>query len=117
MAKMIEGEPYTRINVEEAQKMVSDGKGTIIDVRRMDEYEAGHATGAVWISVDEIIPRYDALPEEGALLFICEVGARSGLAAEYAAAMGADSSRLFNVEDGTPSWISKGMPTSYGNDV
>ena len=55
--------------------------------------------------VDDIIPRFDELPGEGDLLFICEVGARSSLAAEYAAAMGADTSRLYNIEDGTPAWI------------
>ena len=51
---------------------------------------------------------------EGNLLFICEVGARSGLAAEYAAAMGADTSRLYNIEDGTPAWIANGLPHATG---
>ena len=59
---------------------------------------------------------FDDLPAEGKLLFICEVGARSGLAAEYAAAMGADTDRLYNVEDGTGTWIEKGLPYSTGDD-
>ncbi len=114
MARQVEGEPYTRVSVEEARQILDEGKAVVVDVRREDEYQAGHVKGALWIPVDDIIPRYPELPEAGSLLFICEVGARSGLAAEYAAAMGADTARLFNIENGTPAWIESGLPTSYG---
>ncbi len=117
MARNIPGEPYTRVSVEEANEMLQAGNAFAIDVRRKDEYEHGHIQGAKWIPVDDIIPRFAELPTEGKLLFICAVGARSGLAAEYAAAMGAKPDRLFNIEDGTPTWIQKGLPTSYGADA
>ena len=42
---------------------------------------------------------------------------RSGLACEMAAAMGIDSERLFNIEEGTAVWVEKGHPTSYGADL
>ncbi len=114
MARQVPGEPYARINSQEAYEMVQIGDSTVVDVRNPHEWEAGHVEGAVWIPVDDIIPRFDELPGEGNLLFICEVGARSGLAAEYAAAMGADTSRLFNIEDGTPAWIAQGLPHATG---
>ena len=116
MARNVAGEPYTRISSEEADEMIMAGDATIVDVRRDDEYHGGHVKGALWIPVDDVIPRFDELPVEGKLLFICEVGARSGLAAEYAAAMGAASDRLFNVEDGTGTWIQKGLPYSTGDE-
>ena len=116
MVKNNPGEPYSRISSEEALEMQNNGDSTIIDVRNEDEYESGHVTNAVWIPVDEIVQRMEELPSEGNLLFICAVGARSGLAAEYASSLGIDSSRLFNIEDGTPTWISKGLPTSDGQD-
>jgi rhodanese-related sulfurtransferase len=116
VARQNPGEPYTRINADEAFQMLNEGDAVVIDVRRQDEYEAGHVKGAVWLPVDDVIPRFDELPKEGRLLFICEVGARSGLAAEYAAAMGAEHSRLFNVEDGTGTWIQKSLPASFGTD-
>ena len=94
--------------------MVQNGDSTVVDVRNPDEWAAGHVEGALWIPVDDIIPRFDELPTEGNLLFICEVGARSGLAAEYAAAMGADTARLYNIEDGTPAWIASGLPHTTG---
>jgi rhodanese-related sulfurtransferase len=68
------------------------------------------------VPVDEVIPRYDELPSQGSLLFICAMGARSGLACEYAAAMGADPARLFNIDEGTQAWIDKGLPASMGRE-
>lgn len=114
MSRQVPGEPYARITSQEAYEMVQNGDSTVVDVRNPDEWEAGHVDGAVWIPVDDIIPRFDELPTDGNLLFICEVGARSGLAAEYAAAMGADTSRLYNIEDGTPTWIAQGLPHATG---
>ena len=61
--------------------------------------------------------RIDELPMEKKLLFICAAGTRSSLACEMAAAMGVESERLFNIEDGTPTWIEKQYPTSYGTDL
>ena len=117
MSKNNPGEPYTRISSEEAfEKINSEEEAVIIDVRREDEYLAGHISDAIWIPVDEILDRFSELPSEGNLLFICEVGARSGLAAEYASAMGIEKDRLFNIEDGTGTWSSKGFPISKGNE-
>lgn len=116
MPRNVQGEPYTRVTAEEAHAMLKKGDVHVVDVRRPDEYEAGHVKGALWVPVDEIIPRFEELPADGKLLFICAMGARSGLAAEYAAAMGADTGRLFNIDEGTGAWISKGYPTSKGRD-
>ncbi len=110
MPRQIPGEPYVRISSDEAQEILANDAAIVIDVRNQDEWEEGHVAGAMWLPVEEVIPRFDDLPKEGKLLFICQVGARSGLAAEYAAAMGAESDRLFNIEDGTPGWIAAVHP-------
>lgn len=111
------GEPYYRINSDEAAEMHGDGDVVFVDVRRPDEYAQGHIKGAVFIPVDDVLARIDELPKDKKLLFICAQGVRSGLACEMAAAMGIDSGSLFNIEDGTPAWVQKGHPTSYGADV
>jgi rhodanese-related sulfurtransferase len=116
LPRKVPGEPYTRLTADEANAMVRKGGATVVDVRRPDEYEAGHVKGALWVPVDEVIPRYDELPAQGSLLFICAMGARSGLACEYAAAMGADPARLFNIDEGTQAWIDKGLPSSKGRE-
>ena len=97
--------------------MYGDDDVVIVDVRRMDEYLEGHVKDAIFITVDDILARIDELPEDKKLLFICAAGVRSGLACEMAAAMGLDSERLFNIEDGTGPWIEKGLPSSTGMDV
>ena len=117
MPTQIPGEPYNRLTIDEAAGMYEDDDVAFVDVRRMDEYVDGHIKNAIFITVDDLIARIDELPEEKKLLFICAAGVRSGLACEMAAAMGVDSERLFNIEDGTGPWIEKGYPTSYGTDA
>ena len=118
MARQNPGEPYYRVDSPEALQILNaDPDNTVVvDVRRDDEWVTGHASGAIHINVDEFMDRVDELPEGKKLLFICAAGVRSGVACEYAAALGIDSELLYNVDDGTPSWIAAGNPTSYGDD-
>lgn len=116
MARREPGEPYYRVNVDEAKKLLEKGDAVVVDVRQPDEYTAGHVKGALFVPVDEVISRIDELPKNKKILFICAVGQRSGLACEMAAAMGVPIELLYNIEDGTPTWIGKRYPTSYGMD-
>ena len=116
MPRRDQGEPYYRVTLDEANDMYQDCNSVVVDVRRPDEYEAGHVKDALFIPVDDVLARVDELPSDKKLLFICAQGVRSGLACEMAAAMGFDTEKLFNVEDGTAAWIDKGLPTSYGSD-
>ncbi len=111
------GEPYYRVSVEEASGMYDDDDVVFVDVRRPDVYAEGHIKEALFIPVDDVLGRIDELPEDKKLLFICAQGVRSGLACEMAAAMGIDTERLYNIEDGTAAWIEKDKPTSYGSDL
>ena len=117
MPRQEPGEPYYRISLDEAAAMYGDENVAVVDVRRPDEYEAGHVKEAIFIPVDDVLARIDELPSDKKLLFICAQGVRSGLACEMAAAMGIDTARLYNIEDGTPAWIEKGHPTSYGTEL
>ena len=116
MSRMEPGEPYHRIDLEEALEMYHQEDTVVIDVRRPDEYAAGHVAEALSIPVDDILSRFDELPNSKKLLFICVVGVRSGLACEMAAAMGLSADNLYNIEAGTGSWINAGNPSSKGNE-
>ena len=100
-------EPFTRINVQEADEMMKDG-AAVIDVREPHEYTAGHVPGASLIPVNSVFARREELPNDKDLIFVCAVGQRSALAAEMAAAAGL--TRLFNLEGGTDAGIKAGMP-------
>ena len=116
MARQEPGEPYYRVSVEEAVAMHGGDDVAFVDVRRPDEYAEGHIKDAIFIPVDDVLARFEELPTDKKLLFICAMGARSGLACEMAAAMGIDAENLYNIEEGTPAWIEKGNPTSYGSE-
>jgi rhodanese-related sulfurtransferase len=100
-------EPFTRLNVQEAKEKVEDG-AQIIDVRTPGEYAGGHAPGAINIPHMSILAQKDKLATDKELVFICQVGQRSALACEFAAAAGFKD--LFNVEGGTDAWIKAGFP-------
>ena len=107
-------EPYTRITCEEAAENLNDENTHFIDVRNEDEYNSGHIPGSIWIPVDEFMQSTDKIPEVGNLYFICAAGARSGLACEFSASLSIDEDRLFNIYEGMPTWISKGLPSEQG---
>ncbi len=118
MARQDPGEPYFRVDSPEAHSMLNaDSANTVVvDVRRDDEWVTGHATGAIHVPIDDLSDRMNEVPMDKRVLFICAAGVRSGLACEIASSMGYDTANLFNIEDGTPTWIQGGFPTSYGND-
>jgi rhodanese-related sulfurtransferase len=107
MAKKDPREPFTRIEVSEADEMMNDG-AAVIDVREPHEYSAGHVPGAKLIPVNTVYAKREELPRDKDLIFVCAVGQRSALACEMAAAAGL--TRLYNLEGGTDAWIKSGMP-------
>ena len=117
MPRQDPGEPYYRVDSDEARQIIDrEGDGVlVVDVRRDDEWVSGHVTGAVHIPVDDLLGRMDELPQDRKLLFICAAGVRSGLACEMASSMGYSSENLYNIEDGTPTWIERNHPTSFGD--
>lgn len=100
-------EPFTRIDVKEADEMMDDG-AAVIDVREPWEYQSGHVPGATLIPVNSVYARREELPQDKDLIFVCAVGQRSALACEMAAAAGL--TRLYNLEGGTEAWIKSGKP-------
>ena len=75
---------YIQISQEEAAEMMKKDDGHIIvDVRRQDEYDAGHIPGAVCIPSESIgTERPSQLPDlEQIILVYCRSGNRSRQAA------------------------------------
>jgi rhodanese-related sulfurtransferase len=54
--------------------------GVLVDVRRKDEFEAGHITSSINIPVDEIRGRLNELSKEQNIYIYCEAGLRGYLA-------------------------------------
>ena len=82
---------YSQISQEEAKQMMEKDDGhVIVDVRRQDEYDAGHIPGAVLIPNESIgTERPEELPDlEQTILVYCRSGRRSKEAAQKLADMG-----------------------------
>ncbi|MBI2846492.1 MAG: rhodanese-like domain-containing protein [Chloroflexi bacterium] len=102
------GEPFKRIEVDVAKKMIERGGVQVVDVRRPDEYVTGHIEGSTLIPVDDLFTRVGELSETDDLIFVCEMGVRSALACEIAAVVG--RTKLHNMEKGMKEWISRDYP-------
>ena len=82
---------YKQISQDEAKDMMARDDGHIIvDVRRQDEYDAGHIPGAILIpneSIDKERPK--ELPDLNQIILVyCRSGRRSKEASEKLAKMG-----------------------------
>ncbi|GGB31944.1 sulfurtransferase [Flexivirga endophytica] len=91
----------------------------VVDVREQNEWDAGHAPGAIHIPMGELPSRLDELPESDErdpLPIICRSGNRSGRVVAWLNQQGFDSA---NVEGGMKQWMYVGKPvvTDSGADA
>lgn len=99
------------IDVHELAEHVKAGK-TVIDVREVDEYEAGHVPGAILVPLSELADRTGDVPEGEPVYVICRSGGRSAKACGYLAGLGRD---VTNVAGGTMAWIDAGYDVNSGS--
>lgn len=82
---------FHQISQEEAKEMMAKDDGhVVVDVRRQDEYDAGHIPGAILIPNESIgCDSPEALPDYDQIILIyCRTGNRSKQAAQKLAGMG-----------------------------
>ncbi len=101
-------EPFKRIQPEEAKALIDGGNVTVIDVREGWEYANGHIPNAQHIPLAKIISAPTQNVTADNVIFVCEVGQRSAVAAEVAASLGKEN--LYNLEGGTSAWRERGFP-------
>ena len=79
----------------------------ILDVREPDEWEAGHAPGAVHIPLGELPSRLDELPDtdQATLAVTCRGGGRSSRAVAWLSQQGFE---VANLDGGMKAWQSAG---------
>lgn len=85
------GNGYVKISQEEAKAMMEKDDGhVIVDVRRADEYAAGHIPGAILIPNESIgTDKPEELPDLDQLILVyCRSGNRSAQAARKLADLG-----------------------------
>jgi rhodanese-related sulfurtransferase len=67
-----------------AEKIIKEKQGTIVDVRTTDEFRGGNAEGSINIPLQEIDRRMEELKTlKQPLVLCCASGGRSGQATQY----------------------------------
>jgi rhodanese-related sulfurtransferase len=103
---------HSEIDVDELVRLRAAGDVALVDVRRPDEYEEGHVSGAQLIPLDELPDRVAELPDESPLYIICRSGSRSAVAADFLAEQQIEA---VNIAGGTLAWVRAGNEVVTGS--
>ena len=80
----------------------------LLDVREDDEWVAGHAPGSHHMPMMEIPARLAEVPQDGDVVVVCRMGARSAQVVAYLRRNGWDNVR--NLDGGLEDWAAAGRP-------
>jgi phage shock protein E len=73
------------------EQIITQGKGTIVDVRSVEEFRGGHVAGSVNIPIQELDRRISEIQHlKTPVILCCASGNRSGQAERYLQHQGID---------------------------
>jgi sulfur-carrier protein adenylyltransferase/sulfurtransferase len=99
---------WPRVNAEELRQLLggasseAEAAPTIVDVREVHEFQAGHLDGSVNIPLGELSRRIGELSAQAPVVFVCRSGRRSQTACELSARAGVQ--RVADLEGGLLAW-------------
>ncbi len=95
-----------------AAKRIEEGKVHVLDVRRGEEFAAGHIDGATHIPHTRLKARMAEAPTDLPLIINCRSGVRSAVVASYMQGRGYD---VTNLAGGFLAWDAAGLETVAGS--
>lgn len=84
-----------------------DGR-TIVDVRGISEWRAGHLPGATHLFLGDLVEATASIPRDTPIAVYCQGGTRSAIAASLLQAKG--FTKITNVQGGITAWRGAGLP-------
>lgn len=103
-------EPVTS---RELLRRVREGRVTVLDVRPVQEYRAGHVAGAVSVPLRELQARIKEVPRDHEVVAYCR-GPYCVLAVLAVEALREAGFRARRLLDGFPDWRASGLPVEIG---
>jgi rhodanese-related sulfurtransferase len=104
------------VDREQLLAKVRGGAVTVLDVRPLEEYRAGHLPGAISIPLKELERRLANLPRHREIVAYCR-GPYCVLAVEAVELLKARGFRAFRLEDGVQDWHARGYPIAVGDET
>lgn len=95
----------TKVNIEQAKKLIDENKELIIlDVRTKEEYDSGHIKNAILIPYDQINQNIDRIKQykDKPVLVYCRTGRRSAIAVKVLIDNG--YSKIYHMYEGITMW-------------
>ncbi|MFG2121602.1 ArsR/SmtB family transcription factor [Streptomyces sp. NPDC048710] len=103
-----------QVSRAELRARVAAGDVVVLDVRPVEEYQAGHIPGARSIPVDELAYRIDELPEETEIVVYCR-GEYCVLAHDAVRLLTDRGRRAIRLDDGMLEWRLAELPVDAGD--
>ncbi|HSN60946.1 MAG TPA: thioredoxin domain-containing protein [Ferruginibacter sp.] len=100
----------TNISVAEFEKVITEQKVQLLDVRTAEEYESGYIKNSLqadWNNEDQFKQRVKALDKSIPVYTYCLSGARSGAAVRW---LNENGYKAYNMEGGIKSWNKANKP-------
>ena len=95
------------ISPQEAHELLAANGVDLIDVRDANEWATGYVPGARHVPLARFRQTPKAYLQGRPVIFVCAAGARSQMAAQLAAAHGAEP--VYNLTGGTRAWTKAGL--------
>jgi rhodanese-related sulfurtransferase len=93
-----------QVDAGEARRLLDRG-ALLVDVRRPDEWEAGHAPDARHIPLDQLPSRLGDVARAERVVMVCRSGSRSARATQWLRGQGVDA---VNLGGGMQAWARAG---------
>ena len=93
------------IDARRARSVLDEG-GYLLDVRELDEWEAGHAPDAIHVPLGTLEAHREGLPTDRTIVAVCRTGGRSAHATAALLAWGHDA---VNLSGGMKAWATEGL--------
>ena len=94
----------------QAIQLLNKGKVSIVDVRKSDEYSAGHLRDSKNIPIDDLAKRVSEHDKTHPLLVVCQSGVRASRAADEFRRAG--FGEVYILDGGYTEWRSQGLPVA-----
>jgi len=93
------------------EKLKTNKRSVIVDVRQPEEYSAGHIAGSKLIPLGDLTKRINELPKDREIICVCASGNRSRSATKLLVKAGYNA---FNMQGGMYMWQRAKLPVKKG---